>query len=68
MKLFELGVDAVVSIINGVLQPDEVVLRVASQPGLLHPSWCECTVPSATTFACSLVYTNGPIVTVVPAQ
>ena len=32
------------------------------------PSWCECSVPSATTFTCSLVYTNGQIVTVVPAQ
>jgi hypothetical protein len=50
------------------LLPDDADLGTAASVAASNPTWCECSVPTATTFNCSFVYNNGPINNVVPAK
>ena len=50
------------------LLADEAETFVGAFLNTKSPSWCECSVPNATTVTCSFVYKNGSISAVVPAQ
>src|SRR5262249_5762214 len=50
------------------LRPHDADRGDSVELSAVHPTMCECTVPSDVLFTCSLVYVNGPIQTVVPSQ
>jgi len=53
---------------NVTLAPDDADTGGFVNLASASPSFCECTVPTTTSFSCSLVYSNGPSHLVVPAQ
>src|SRR5262245_42336739 len=68
VTMFQIDSNKVLSSDALTLSPDDADFATEISVAADAPGWCECSVPSATTFACSFVYINGPITTVVPAQ